>query len=90
MFFGRLVPTVRTVISVPAGISEMPLTAFLLWTSLGTAVWTTLLAYAGYLLQGQYEAVADYVNPVANVVFGVAAVWYIYRVLTFTRKERAK
>ncbi len=83
LFFGRLVPTVRTFISVPAGIDRLPLVTFLAWSVLGTALWTTLLAGAGYLLQGQYERVSDWLNPVSNVVFGALAVWYLYRVITF-------
>jgi membrane protein DedA with SNARE-associated domain len=88
VFFGRLVPAVRTLISVPAGVTRMPLPAFLAWTTVGTALWTALLAGAGYLLESQYERVADYVNPVSNVVFAVLAVGYLYRLATF-RPERA-
>src|SRR4051794_21003899 len=51
VFFGRLVPTVRTLISVPAGINGMPLPSFLTWSVLGTGLWTALLAGAGHLLQ---------------------------------------
>jgi membrane protein DedA with SNARE-associated domain len=88
VFFGRLVPAVRTLISVPAGVTRMPLPAFLAWTTVGTALWTALLAGAGYLLESQYERVADYVNPVSNVVFAVLALGYLYRLVTF-RPERA-
>lgn len=80
VFFGRLVPAVRTLISVPAGIAEMPLPRFLLYTTLGTTLWTTALMLAGYLLENQYQAVADWVNPVSNVVLGGMAAWYVYRV----------
>jgi membrane protein DedA with SNARE-associated domain len=83
LFLGRLVPTVRTLISVPAGIDRLPLATFLAWSLLGTALWTTLLAGAGYLLQGQYERVSAWLNPVSNVVFAALAFWYIYRVVTF-------
>lgn len=82
VFFGRLVPTVRTLISVPAGISAMPLASFLLFTALGTAIWTALLAGAGYVLQDHYGRVADYVGPVSNVIIGLIIVWYVYRVVT--------
>ena len=85
LFFGRLIPTVRTLISVPAGVDRMPILAFLAWSVLGTALWTTLLAGAGYLLQGQYERVSDWLNPVSNVLFAALAVWYLYRVVRFNR-----
>ncbi|HET6629372.1 MAG TPA: DedA family protein [Woeseiaceae bacterium] len=82
VFFGRLVPTVRTLISVPAGITGMPLATFLAFTALGTGLWTALLAGAGYLLQDQYGRVAGHVGPVSNVIFGAIAAWYVYRVVT--------
>lgn len=83
VFFGRLVPTVRTLISVPAGINGMPLPSFLAWSVLGTGLWTALLAGAGYLLQSQYELVADYLNPVSTGVVVLIVAWYLYRVATF-------
>ncbi len=88
VFFCRLIPTVRTLISVPSGITDMPLTSFLTGTALGTALWTTLLAGAGYLLESQYARVADYLNPVSNVVFGLIAAWYVYRLVTFQPSKR--
>ena len=83
VFFGRLVPTVRTLISVPAGINGMPLPSFFAWSALGTLIWTALLAGAGFLLQSQYELVADYLNPASTVLIALAVAWYLYRVVTF-------
>jgi membrane protein DedA with SNARE-associated domain len=88
VFFGRLIPTVRTLISVPAGIAGMPLPRFLAWSVLGTGLWTALLAGAGYLLQSQYERVSDYLNPVSTVVVVLIIGWYLYRVVTFRTGER--
>lgn len=99
VLLGRLVPAVRTLVSVPAGITRMPLPAFLAWTALGTASWTALLAGAGYLLQSRYALVADYLNPASNVIVGLIVLWYAYRVATFqpdnaapppTRDERSR
>jgi membrane protein DedA with SNARE-associated domain len=89
VLIGRVVPGVRTLISVPAGIAEMPLSPFLLYSGLGTALWSTLLAGAGYLLEAKYEAVATYLNPVANIVFGILVMWYLYRLAT-RRSQDAK
>jgi membrane protein DedA with SNARE-associated domain len=83
VLLGRLVPGVRTLISVPAGIVGMPLPPFLLWTGIGTVVWTALLAGAGYLLESQYEAVSAWLGPVSNVIVGAIVVFYLYRVVTF-------
>lgn len=83
VFLGRLVPAVRTLISVPAGIFGMGLPRFLLFSTLGTALWTALLAVAGYLLQGQYDRVAAWLNPVTNIVVGLIVAGYLYRVATW-------
>lgn len=83
VFLGRLVPAVRTLISVPAGIAAMPLPAMLFWSGLGTAIWSTFLTVTGYLLEGQYKALEGYLNPLSNVVVGLIVVIYVYRVVTF-------
>jgi membrane protein DedA with SNARE-associated domain len=83
VFLGRLVPTVRTLISVPAGIAPMPLPSFMMWTSLGTACWTAILASAGYLLESQYEVVESYVDPVSKLVVAAVVLVYVYRVVTY-------
>ena len=83
---GRLIPAVRTLISVPAGVAGMALMRFLTYSALGTALWTALLAAAGYLLEGQYQKVGDYLNPVSDVILGLIVLWYLYRVITFRRR----
>lgn len=85
VFLGRLVPAIRTLISIPAGLFGMPTGSFLLWSALGTTVWSTALAIAGYLLGSNYHAVAEYLNPIANVVIGAIAATYLYRVVTWRR-----
>jgi len=64
----------------------MSLPFFLLLSAIGSAVWTSLLAGAGYLLGKNYEAVEAYVGPVSNVVLGLIVIVYIYRVVTFEAK----
>ncbi|WP_027132606.1 DedA family protein [Geminicoccus roseus] len=86
VFIGRLVPAVRTLISVPAGIARMPLGWFLLYSTVGTGVWTALLAGAGYVLGSQYELVQGWLNPVSNVVAAGLVLIYVYRVTTFGRR----
>jgi membrane protein DedA with SNARE-associated domain len=88
VFFGRLIPTVRTLISVPAGIAGMPLPSFLAWSTFGTSLWTALLAGAGYLLQSQYGRVSDYLNLVSTAVVVLIVGWYLYRVVTFRTGRR--
>ncbi|MDY8109975.1 DedA family protein [Fulvimarina sp. 2208YS6-2-32] len=83
VLFGRLVPTVRTLISVPAGIARMPLWKFLVYSAIGSAAWTSFLALGGYWLRSQYELIGGYVGPVSNAVLVLIVVIYLYRVWTF-------
>jgi membrane protein DedA with SNARE-associated domain len=78
VFIGRLVPGVRTLISVPAGLSNMPLLPFLFYTTLGSAVWVGLLTYTGYILGSQYKLVEEYLAPVSKIVLGALIVAFVY------------
>ena len=81
VFFCRLVPGVRSLISIPAGFVRMPLTPFLLYTALGTGLWATLLAFAGRLLGEGYTQVETYLGPVAYGVLGIVVISWIVRVV---------
>ena len=59
VLLGRLLPTVRTLISVPAGMARMPLTPFLLYTSIGSLLWTAALAAGAYVLEANYRVVGN-------------------------------
>ena len=63
LVFGRLVPALRTVVALPAGMARMRLVPFVLWTLLGSLIWTSLLTLAGYLLESQYERIAQVAEP---------------------------
>lgn len=86
VLFGRLIPTVRTLISVPAGIAAMPLPKFLLYTTIGSGAWTSLLAFFGFVLQSQHELVGVYLNPVSDFIVILIVGAYLYRVVTFKAK----
>lgn len=73
---GRLVPGVRTFVSVPAGFSEMAFAPFLLYSALGTIVWTIALAWAGMLLESNFKLIEKYVNPISNVML-IAFLMYL-------------
>jgi membrane protein DedA with SNARE-associated domain len=68
VFWGRLVPGIRTLISVPAGIEMMPLVPFLLWTTAGSLIWTLLLTVAGMALGKGYTNVEVWLEPVAQAI----------------------
>lgn len=88
VFFCRLVPGVRSLISIPAGSTGMNMTAFLTYTTLGTGLWTLLLASLGWLLGRQYERVSTYLGPVSYVVLGALAVAGITWVVKRRRESR--
>lgn len=67
VLFGRMVPGVRSLVSIPAGLSEMPLGRFVFLTTLGSGVWNALLIGVGWLLGENWSRVADVVGSVSNV-----------------------
>lgn len=83
LFFSRMIPTVRTLIALPAGISGMGLASFLLPIICGATLWHGLLAYAGFVLGRRYEVVVWYTAPVTKilvvVIFVVFVVWVVRR-----------
>ena len=79
---GRLIPTVRTLISVPAGMARMPLTPFLLYSSLGSLMWTAALAGAGYLLEANYRLVGDYLDGASKIIIGLIVLTYLWRLVS--------
>ena len=87
VFFARLVPAVRTLISIPAGVVKMPLPQFLLYSTLGTALWNATLVGAGYWLESQYRQVAEWMNPITYGLLGLLALLYVYRLVTFRPKQ---
>ncbi len=81
VLFGRLIPAVRTLISVPAGVAAMPLARFLLYSAIGSLAWTAALAGAGSLLGENHDAVDRYLAPVTNGIVAVLVIGYVYRVV---------
>ena len=74
VLLGRLVPGLRTVVNIPAGAARMPLLPFLGYTLLGDALWTALLAWAGWSLGGEYALVSWYLHVLMAASLVVAAV----------------
>ena len=82
VFFSRLVPGVRSLISIPAGFAHMPLGRFLLFTTMGTGIWAAVLAWLGKLLGDNYEKVEKYLGPAGSIIgtlLAVALVAWIWR-----------
>lgn len=88
VMFGRLVPTIRSVVSLPAGMVRMRLHAFLFWSTVGTAVWSAILAAAGYLLGQSFDRVDEVIGPVSSAIVLLIILFYLYRQATWHRRHR--
>jgi membrane protein DedA with SNARE-associated domain len=88
VFLCRFVPGLRSLISVPAGMMQMQLAPFLLFSALGGVLWNTLLAAAGRALGQRYAAIEVWVSPAGYAVLAVAAGVYVLRVVRLHRGAR--
>ncbi len=90
VFFGRMIPAIRAVISLPAGIAAMPLGKFLAFSLAGTTIWMGGLAYAGYRLGQNYELVEKYMGPGTKIVVAAIVLAYLVRLALSFRKAPAE
>lgn len=88
IFFARMIPTVRTLISLPAGIFRMSRTKFLIWTFAGAGVWNILFAGIGFQLGARIEEIDRYTGPISTGVIVLIVVAYVVRVI-FWRHEKS-
>lgn len=86
----RLVPGVRTLISLPAGLNAMPLIPFLLYSTIGTFLWVSLLTFAGYKLGQNYELVDEYLGPVSKIVFLALIIVFVLWIFLKKKKEKMR
>jgi membrane protein DedA with SNARE-associated domain len=73
----RLVPGVRTLISLPAGINNMPIVPFLLYSTIGTTLWVSFLTFAGYKLADHYELIEERLGPISKIVLLSLIIWFV-------------
>lgn len=90
VLLGRMVPAVRTLISVPAGLAGMPRLRFLILTSIGSLIWISFLTGAGYLLQAEYHRIAIWLDPGTTIVVGLFVVIYLYRIARQILRRRGR
>ena len=83
VLFGRLMPIIRTLISIPAGLAKMPLPVFLLASTTGALIWNVVLTSAGYILHEHYELVEVVLDPLSYIVLAAVVLLYIFRVVTW-------
>ena len=88
VFWGRLVPGIRTLISVPAGVELMPITPFLIWTTAGSMIWTLFLTITGFYLGDSYGNIEKWISPFSSIfkiiiiaIIAIALIVLIYKTL---------
>jgi len=82
VLIGRVIPTMRSLVSVPAGLLKMRFRNFLIASTLGTFAWTALLAGAGFRLRSDFEQVDQFLAPVANAILALMLAGYLWRLAT--------
>lgn len=88
VFFCRMVPIVRSLISIPAGMSKMKMSTFILLTTLGSLIWNTILIVCGVVLGERWEEVLVWIKGYSYVVLGVVAIVLCFFVIRYFKKKK--
>ena len=88
VFIGRLVPTIRSIVSIPAGLLDMRFRNFMIASTIGTALWTAILAGAGFKLQENFHQIGNVVGPASNIVIALLVAIYFWRLLTHRSSDQ--
>jgi membrane protein DedA with SNARE-associated domain len=84
-----MIPTLRSLISIPAGLFQMSLRRFLIFSTIGTASWSAALAGAGYFLGSQFADIEKWLGPLSTLVIVAIIGTYIWRLLSWKPKRGA-
>jgi membrane protein DedA with SNARE-associated domain len=84
---GRMLPTVRTIVSVPAGLLNMRLKSFVIWSTIGTAGWSSALATAGWLLGRRFGEIEKILGPLSSAVIVAIIAAYAWRQFTWRKRH---
>lgn len=90
VFFCRLVPLIRSLISIPAGMSNMGLWLFLLLTTLGTLLWNTILVSVGAAVGDNWESIVGYMDIYSNITYAILAILGVAVIIWFFRSRKKK
>ncbi len=90
VFWGRLIPGIRTLISVPAGIELMPQRKFLVWTTLGSLIWVVILSLSGYIFGENYKIIEIYVENLKVFIKPLLLIISVFFILKYLINIRFK
>jgi membrane protein DedA with SNARE-associated domain len=90
VFFGRMIPIFRSLISIPAGLERMPIATFLLYTTLGSLIWNSLFILAGYSLGEKWTQIEGWVGTYQNIIIVVCVLIFAWFVVSRIRKARRR
>ena len=87
-FIGRLIPGIRQLISIPAGLARMNILHFLFYTFIGAGIWNVILALLGYILQDQQDLINKYTHELSFVFLGLIVLFILYVVIKKVLKRK--
>jgi membrane protein DedA with SNARE-associated domain len=84
---GRMMPTIRSLVSVPAGLVRMRFLPFAIWSSVGTLGWSAMLATGGWILGTRFAEMEAWLGLASTLLLIALGGWYLWRVLTWRRSR---
>ena len=87
VFFGRFVPIVRSLVSIPAGMAKMAIIPFLILTTVGSLIWNTVLITLGKIAGASWGKIAEYISGYSDIVLGIFIVIAVLGVIAFYAKK---
>ncbi|PGL71396.1 DedA family protein [Bacillus sp. AFS055030] len=88
VFFCRLIPLIRSLISIPAGMARMNFWIFLLFTTLGSLIWNTILVLIGASVGSSWETIVEYMDVYSSIIYGILAIGLIVFIFLFIKKRK--
>lgn len=88
-FIGRLIPVIRQLVSLPAGFSKMPFLPFILYTTLGSLLWVSILAALGYFIGSNQGLLMQYYNEISWGLLGLGSLWIIWKIFKAINKKNS-